>query len=97
MPRGIGRRQLAIGGVGVAAIAVAVIVVDSGGYQEIRDQQAARGIAPIGVELRTPDFAALAVAMGSHGVRTTSAAELTDLVRGALRADGPTLIHFDIR
>lgn len=76
---------------------VPVIVVDSGGYQEIRDQEAARGIPPIGVELRTPDLAALAVAMGARGVRTTSTADLTELVAGALGADGPTLIHFDIR
>jgi acetolactate synthase-1/2/3 large subunit len=76
---------------------VPVIVVDNGGYQEIRDQQAARRIPPIGVELRTPDLAALAVAMGARGVRTTSTADLTGLVRDALSADGPTLIHFDIR
>ena len=76
---------------------VPVIVVDNGGYQEIKDQEAARGIPPIGVELRTPDLAALAVAMGARGVRTTSTAELTELVGGALGADGPTLIHFDIR
>jgi acetolactate synthase-1/2/3 large subunit len=76
---------------------VPVIVVDNGGYQEIRDQEVARGIPPIGVELRTPDLATLAVAMGARGVRTTSTADLTDLVRGALSADGPTLIHFDIR
>ena len=76
---------------------VPVIVVNNGGYQEIRDQETARGIPPIGVELRTPDFAALAVAMGARGLRTTSTTELTDLVGGALRAEGPTLIHFDIR
>jgi thiamine pyrophosphate-dependent acetolactate synthase large subunit-like protein len=76
---------------------VPVIVVDNGGYREIRDQETARGIPPIGVELRTPDLAALAVAMGARGVRTTSTADLTDLVRDALGADGPTLIHFDIR
>jgi hypothetical protein len=72
-----------------------VIVVDNGGYQEIRDQEAARGIPPIGVELRTPDLAALAVAMGARGLRTTSTADLAELVSGALDADGPTLIHFD--
>src|SRR4051812_4548898 len=76
---------------------VPVIVVDNGGYQEIRDQEAARGISPIGVELRTPDLVALAVAMGARGVRTTSTADLPDLVHDALGADGPTLIHFDIR
>jgi len=76
---------------------VPVVVVDNGGYQEIKDQEAVRGIPPIGVELRTPDLAALAVAMGARGVRTTSTADLTELVGGALGADGPTLIHFDIR
>jgi acetolactate synthase-1/2/3 large subunit len=76
---------------------VPVIVVDNGGYQEIKDQEAARGIPPIGVELRTPDLAALAVAMGARGVPTTSTGELTDLVGGALGAGAPTLIHFDIR
>jgi thiamine pyrophosphate-dependent acetolactate synthase large subunit-like protein len=76
---------------------VPVVVVDNGGYQEIRDQEAARGIPPIGVELCTPDLAALAVAMGARGVHTTSTADLTELVSGALDAGGPTLIHFDIR
>jgi thiamine pyrophosphate-dependent acetolactate synthase large subunit-like protein len=76
---------------------VPVIVVDNGGYQEIRDQESARGIAPIGVELRTPDLAALAIAMGARGVRTTATADLTDLVGDAFGANGPTLIHFDIR
>jgi acetolactate synthase-1/2/3 large subunit len=35
--------------------------------------------------------------MGGRGVRTTSTADLTGLVRDAVGADGPTLIHFDIR
>ena len=42
-------------------------------------------------------YAALAVAMGAHGVRTTSSADLPELIAGALDADGPTLIHLDIR
>ncbi|MGE2716717.1 thiamine pyrophosphate-dependent enzyme [Mycolicibacterium litorale] len=76
---------------------VPVVVVDNGGYREIRDQEAARGIAPVGVDLRTPDFAALAAAMGAHGARTTSTADLSELVARALDADRPTVIHFDIR
>lgn len=78
-------------------LSVPVIVVDSGGYREIEDQEATRGIPPIGVTLRTPDLSALAVAMGANGVRTTSTADLSALVGDALAADGPTLIHFDIR
>jgi thiamine pyrophosphate-dependent acetolactate synthase large subunit-like protein len=78
-------------------LSVPVIVVDNGGYREIEDQEAARGIAPIAVKSRTPDLAALAVAMGANGFRTTSIADLSELVDTALGADGPTLIHFDIR
>jgi thiamine pyrophosphate-dependent acetolactate synthase large subunit-like protein len=76
---------------------VPIVVVDNGGYQEIREQQATRDIAPIGVELHTPDLAGLAVAMGARGVRTTSTADLPTLVGGALDADGPTLVHLDLR
>lgn len=76
---------------------VPVIVVDNGGYGEIKDQQAARGIPPIGVTLQTPDLAGLAVAMGARGVRTTSVGDLTTLVTEALTADGPSLIHLDLR
>ena len=35
--------------------------------------------------------------MGAHRVRTTSSADLPELIAGALDADGPTLIHLDIR
>ena len=58
----------------------------------------ARGIPPIGVDLRTPDLAALAVAMGAHGARAPPRPPTCPhLVGGALDADGPTLIHLDIR
>jgi acetolactate synthase-1/2/3 large subunit len=78
-------------------LSIPIVVVDNGGYREIQDQEAARGIPPIGVRLRTPDLAPLAVAMGANGIRTTSTADLSDLVSAALGADGPTVIHFDIR
>jgi acetolactate synthase-1/2/3 large subunit len=35
--------------------------------------------------------------MGARGARTTRVDDLPDLVRSALAADGPTLIHLDIR
>ncbi len=76
---------------------VPVVVVDNGGYREIRDQQAARGIPPTAVDLPTPDLAAIATAMGAHGARTADPGALTDLVSGALSADRPTLVHLDVR
>ncbi|MFN8197374.1 MAG: thiamine pyrophosphate-binding protein [Nakamurella multipartita] len=72
---------------------IAIVVVDNGGYAEIKDQQARRGIAPIGVDLCTPDLPALARACGAYGVEAADAAAVTDLVRAALTADRPTLIQ----
>jgi acetolactate synthase-1/2/3 large subunit len=72
-----------------------IVVVDNGGYREIRDQEHDLGIAPVGVDLHVPDLALLATAMGARGTRTTDTAALTGLVHDALGADRPTLIHLD--
>jgi acetolactate synthase-1/2/3 large subunit len=74
-----------------------IVVVDNGGYREIRDQQAERGIPPVGVDLPAPDLAALAAAFGAHGVRAADPGALTALVADALSADRPTLIHLKHR
>jgi len=73
-----------------------IVVVDNGGYREIRDQQVARSIPPVGVDLRVPGLAALATAFGAHGVRTTDPGALTALVADALSADRPTLVHLEM-
>lgn len=78
-------------------LALPVVVVDNGGYREIRDQQEARGIPPIGVDLLTPDLALLAQAMGANGIHTTDPAAVTTHITDALTADRPTLIHLDLR
>jgi acetolactate synthase-1/2/3 large subunit len=70
-----------------------VVVVDNAGYAEIKDQQARRGIPPIGVDLVTPDLPALARACGAYGVDAPDAAAVAGLVRQALTADRPTLIR----
>jgi len=70
-----------------------IVVVDSGGYDEIRAQQQARGIPPVAVDLRNPDFVALARAMGAHGVAAHDPGDVTTHLAAALTADRPTLIH----
>ncbi|MFC4948966.1 5-guanidino-2-oxopentanoate decarboxylase [Pseudonocardia sp. GCM10023141] len=72
-----------------------IVVVDNGGYREIRDQEHSRGIAPVGVDLHVPDLALLATAFGAHGTRTTDTAAIGELVHDALGADRPTVIHLD--
>jgi acetolactate synthase-1/2/3 large subunit len=70
-----------------------VIVVDNGGYAEIKQNEADAGIAPIGVDLAQPDWVALAAAFGGTGYRARSAAELSTAVAAASEEGGLHLIH----
>ncbi|RDG36685.1 5-guanidino-2-oxopentanoate decarboxylase [Streptomyces corynorhini] len=70
-----------------------VVVVNNGGYGMIRQEMAERGIPPVGVDLRGPDFPALSRAYGGAGTHATSPAELRDAVERALTVPGPTVIE----
>lgn len=70
-----------------------VIVVDNGGYAEIKQNEVDAGIAPIAVDLAQPDWAALAAAFGGAGHRAHSAAELAEAVATAGDAGGLHVIH----
>ncbi|QIM18059.1 thiamine pyrophosphate-binding protein [Leucobacter coleopterorum] len=74
---------------------VTVIVVDNGGYAEIKQNEADAGIAPVGVDLAQPDWAAVATAFGGRGTRVTDAAELSAAVDAAVASGGLQLIHID--
>lgn len=74
---------------------VTVIVVDNGGYAEIKQNETDAGIAPVGVDLAQPDWSALAVAFGGTGCRVGTAAELADAVRAAVADGGLQVIHLD--
>jgi acetolactate synthase-1/2/3 large subunit len=70
-----------------------VVVVDNGGYGEIRAEMVQRDDPVHAVELPGPDFAALARSLGCHGVRVEDAAGVAAALPAALAADRPTLIH----
>ena len=72
---------------------VVVIVVDNGGYAEIKGNEAAVGIAPIGVDLVQPDWAALVTAFGGTGVSIDSIDQIDQAVEQAVAAGGVQLIH----
>ncbi|GAA3707739.1 5-guanidino-2-oxopentanoate decarboxylase [Zhihengliuella alba] len=73
-----------------------VVCAENGGYAEIQQNEADRGIPPVGVELVQPDWAALAIAFGGHGTRISAADELAPAIREALRAGGVRLIHVPV-
>jgi 5-guanidino-2-oxopentanoate decarboxylase len=76
-------------------LSLPLLVWNNGALGQIRDDMIAAGIPATAVVARNPDFVALAKACGASGVRTAGAAALTDALRTALYAAGPTLIEID--
>ncbi|GAA1795419.1 thiamine pyrophosphate-binding protein [Leucobacter iarius] len=74
---------------------VTVIVVDNGGYAEIKQNEVDAGIAPVAVDLVQPDWAAVATAFGGTGRRAATGTELAEAVESAVAAGGLQLIHID--
>jgi acetolactate synthase-1/2/3 large subunit len=74
---------------------IPVIVINDHGYTEIREGMVRSGVPPLGVDLHTPDFAALGRAFGGDGVCVRTVPDLVAAVRAALDADGPTVVEVD--
>ena len=73
-------------------LALPVVVVDNGGYGEIRNEMADRQDPVHAVALGRPDFPALARALGCHGVAVAEPGDLTPELEKAFTADRPTLL-----
>lgn len=73
-----------------------VIVMNNGGYAEIRDEMRSRHIQPQAVDVRAPDFTMLGKAFGGHGVRVTTPDSVADAAVEAFTARRPTLIEVPV-
>ena len=76
-----------------ARVSLSLIIVDNGGYGEIRNEMADRGDTPAGVALLGPDFPALAQSMGARGLHVETQEQLVTALKQAEDFAGPTLIH----
>jgi thiamine pyrophosphate-dependent acetolactate synthase large subunit-like protein len=74
-------------------IPMIVVIADNGGYGEIRSEMIDRGQPTVAVDLPSPDFPALARALGCHGVRADDGDELRSALGAAATADRPTVVH----
>lgn len=72
-----------------------IICVDNGGYGEIRANEEAAGIAPVAVNLKQPNWVALAEGFGATGFEATMDT-LAETVQQALETSGPSLVHLTI-
>lgn len=74
-------------------LALPVVVMNNGGFQEIREGMEHAGIPPIAVDVRSPDFPALGRALGGEGLRIKGPEKLAKAVIEALGRAVATLIE----
>jgi acetolactate synthase-1/2/3 large subunit len=73
-------------------LAVPILVWNNNGYGEIKKYMIDRGIPPIGVDIYTPDFIAIAEGFGCAAKKICSRSEFIEALRSAAKASVPTLI-----
>ena len=74
-------------------IPIIIIVWNNDGYAEIRDAMVNADIPTIGVNLRTPDFVAMAKSFGCYGFAPKNLEELASEIRKANKRSVPTVIE----
>jgi thiamine pyrophosphate-dependent acetolactate synthase large subunit-like protein len=74
-------------------IPITIVLVDDGGYGMLRFDQLQAGEAPFGVDLLTPDFAALAASFGLPSTRVDGfGSEFEQALRESVAANEPRMI-----
>ena len=71
---------------------VKVVVFNNGALSFIELEQRASGFLSTGTELKNPNFAAMAEAMGIRGIRVERPGEVEAAIADALAHDGPVLV-----
>jgi len=77
-----------------AGVKIIILLLNNAGYAEIKLFMQEKGIAPVGVDLFTPDFLALARAYSWHAERLETAEGLGAALRAAVARSGPSLIEW---
>jgi acetolactate synthase-1/2/3 large subunit len=95
---GDGGIQFTIGELATAVelgLPVPILIWNNQGYGEIKQYMVDRGIPRIGVDIYTPDFQTIARGFGCNALKAESFAHLKDALRGAVKADRPTVIEIE--
>jgi acetolactate synthase-1/2/3 large subunit len=78
-----------------AKVPAIVLLWNNFGYGEIRKYMVARDIVPVGVDIHTPDFIAIARGFGCAACRADSTHAVAAQLRHALQRNIPTVIEVD--
>ncbi len=71
---------------------VKVVVFNNGAHGYIKLEQKSTGFLDFGTELKNPDFAAMAEAIGIRSIRLQDPSEVTDGIAAAFAHDGPVVV-----
>jgi pyruvate dehydrogenase (quinone) len=71
---------------------VKIIVYNNGQLGFVAMEMKVAGLAPFGTDLKNPDFAKMAAAIGIKGIRVESPENIQEAIDKALAHDGPVLI-----
>lgn len=71
---------------------VKIVVFNNGTLGFVEVEQKSTGFLPFGTDLKNPDFAAMAQALGIKGIRLERPAEVEPGLRAALAHEGPVLV-----
>jgi len=71
---------------------VKVVVFNNGALGFIEIEQKSTGFLETGTELKNPNFAAMAEAVGVRGIRLEDAADVDAGIKAAFAHDGPVLV-----
>jgi pyruvate dehydrogenase (quinone) len=76
---------------------IKIVVYDNGKLGFVDIEQKAAGLVPIYTDLKNPNFAEVAKAVGLWGHMVSKAGELEDSVRTWLSQTGPALLHVKVK
>jgi len=71
---------------------VKVVVYNNGSLGLVKLEQNVAGLREFGTELKNPNFAKVAEAMGATGIRVEDPSEVRSAIERALAIDGPVLV-----
>ena len=96
---GDGGFQFTLGEMGTAmevGASLVVLLLNNSGYGEIKAAMQGAGVPPIGVDLHTPDFVALALSYGWKAQRFDYGVDAATLTQALQATTGPTLVELTV-
>lgn len=75
---------------------IKIVIYNNGSLGFVAMEMKAAGLVPFGTDLKNPDFAMMAIAMGIKGIRVDDAATVDQAIKEAIAHNGPVLLDVHV-